>query len=166
MREIAIFGGGCFWCTEAVFKMLRGVSGVQPGYVDGIEVIELEYDPKQISYRDLLTVFFGSHDPTSLDRQMYDVGREYRSVIFYLTSSQRAEAMQFIAELNNSAKLGDPVVTEVAPLTNFHLAEEYHQDFYAKNPNLGYCQVIINPKLEKVQKEFANLLDDKSKHGN
>lgn len=173
--ETAVFGGGCFWCTEAVFKMLRGVSSVLPGYAGGsvpnpsyeavcsgttghAEVIEIKFDPQQIAYRDLLTVFFGSHDPTTRNRQGNDVGTQYRSVIFYTTPEQKTEAEQFIKEINDSNSSGKSIVTAVEPLTTFYVAENYHQDYFARNPGNPYCEVIINPKLEKVQKQFANLL--------
>ncbi len=174
-NEIAVFGGGCFWCTEAVFKMMKGVSSVLPGYSGGstvnptydqvctgktghAEVIKIEYDPSQVRYEDLLTVFFGSHDPTTLNRQGNDVGTQYRSVIFYTTSVQKEVAEKFIAEINASNKDGATVVTEVAPLGIFYEAENYHHDYFTSHPGNPYCEVIINPKLEKVKKNFANLL--------
>lgn len=180
-NETAIFGGGCFWCTEAVFKMLKGVSEVLPGYSGGTvpnptyeqvcsgntghaECTKVVFDPKEISYRDLLTVFFGSHDPTTLNRQGADVGTQYRSVIFFTTREQEQIANEFILELNNSNKLGKEVVTEVLPLQEFYVAENYHRDYYERNKEQPYCEVVINPKLEKVVKEFANLLNDKNKH--
>jgi peptide-methionine (S)-S-oxide reductase len=167
--EKAIFGGGCFWCTEAVFKMLKGVSKVVPGYAGGTkeeasyekvssgktghaEVTYVEYDPEQISYRDLLTVFFVSHDPTTVNRQGNDIGPQYRSAIFYTTDAQRREAEEFIKEL------GEGVVTELVPFTEFFEAENYHHDYYEAHKDAPYCQIIINPKLEKVEKQFANLL--------
>jgi len=173
--EIAVFGGGCFWCTEAVFKILKGVHEVLPGYTGGskenptyeevssgrtghAEVIHIEYDPSQVSYETLLTIFFASHDPTTLNRQGADVGTQYRSVIFYTTEAQREAARQFIEKVNASSEHGDPVVTEIEPLKKFYEAEEYHRDYYARNKNAGYCQIVINPKLEKIQKEFADLL--------
>lgn len=176
-KEIAIFGGGCFWCTEAVFKMLKGVSHVEPGYSGGkipnptyeqvsngntghAEVIYIEYDPTLIQYRSLLTVFFGSHDPTTLNRQGNDVGTQYRSVIFYTTPEQKVVAEKMIQEINDSNKEGKALVTEVVPLDTFYKAESYHEDYYARNKDAPYCQVIINPKLEKVQKQFADLLAD------
>ncbi|KND50632.1 MAG: peptide-methionine (S)-S-oxide reductase [Parcubacteria bacterium C7867-001] len=179
--EIAVFGGGCFWCTEAVFKMLRGVRAVEPGYAGGekpnptylevangntdyVEVARVEYDPSQIRFRDLMTVFFGSHDATQLNQQGNDVGTQYRSVIFYTTDEQKHDADEFIAELQVSAAGGDPIVTTVEPLTNYYTAEDYHKDYFANNANQGYCQVIIAPKLQKVQKQFADLLNDASKH--
>jgi peptide-methionine (S)-S-oxide reductase len=145
--ETAIFGGGCFWCTEAVFNMLRGVISVEPGYAGGTkenpsydnvssgttghaEVIHIEYNPSEVSYRDLLTVFFGSHDPTTLNRQGADVGTQYRSVIFWTSDIQKVEAEAFIKELNDSNAAGDPVVTEVKPLEKFNPAENEHHDYY------------------------------------
>ncbi len=176
-KEIAVFGGGCFWCTEAVFKMLKGVSNVLPGYASGTtknptyeevsngntghaECTQVEFDPSEVSYRDLLTVFFGSHDPTTLNRQGADVGTQYRSVIFYTTPEQKEAAESFINELNNSNSEGKPIVTEVAPLDVFYVAENYHQDYYERNKEAPYCEVVINPKLEKVVKNFGNLLKD------
>lgn len=175
--EIAVFGGGCFWCTEAVFQMLRGVKSVMPGYAGGTtqnptyeevstgttghaEVTRVEYDPREISYRNLLTVFFGSHDPTTLNRQGNDVGTQYRSAVFYTTEEQRKEAEAMIEEINASSPNGGEVVTEVVPLDTFYEAENYHRDYYKNNPQNPYCQVIINPKLEKVQKQFAQLLNN------
>lgn len=172
---IAIFGGGCFWCTEAVFQSLKGVLSVEPGYAGGdsphptyeevckgdtghAEVIRIEYDPEEVSYRTLLTVFFASHDATQLNRQGNDVGTQYRSVIFPTSSEQEAQARAFIAELEASAAEGDPVVTTIEPFTAFYPAEDYHKNYYERNPNQGYCQVIIAPKLQKVQQEFAKLL--------
>ncbi len=172
--EKAVFGGGCFWCTESVFKMLRGVTAVYPGYAGGhtenptytevctgetghAEVVAVEYDPSLIKYEDLLTVFFGSHDPTTLNMQGNDVGTQYRSVIFYTTEEQAEAAKNFITDLNKT-EAGKPVVTVVEPLTNFYPAENYHRDYFAKHPEQPYCQLVINPKLEKVQKNFANLL--------
>lgn len=170
-----MFGGGCFWCTEAVFKMLKGVTSVAPGYAGGAkpnptyeevctgetghaEVIRVEYDPSEITYRTLMTVFFGSHDATQLNRQGNDVGTQYRSAIFPTTSAQAEEARAFIAELEGSAAGGDPIVTTVEENAVFYPAEDYHKDYYANNKNQGYCQVIIAPKLQKVQKDFADLL--------
>jgi peptide-methionine (S)-S-oxide reductase len=173
--ETAIFGGGCFWCTEAVFKMLKGVKSVEPGYAGGTtenptywtvakantghaEVVKIEFDPALVSYRDLLTVFFASHDATQVNGQGYDLGPEYRSLVLYTTEAQKKEVEDFIKELNASATTGDPVATEVAPLTKFYPAEEEHRDFYARNRGAGYCQIIIAPKLQKVQEKFAELL--------
>lgn len=174
-KESAVFGSGCFWCTEAVFKMLRGIERVEPGYAGGAaenptyervaagttghaEVIRVEFDPAQISYRDLLTVFFGSHDATQVNRQGPDIGTEYRSLILYASDEQKREADAFIRELDGSAAGGARIATEVAPLAAFYPAEGYHRDFYARNPNQGYCQIVIAPKLQKVQERFAALL--------
>lgn len=178
-KEIAVFGGGCFWCTEAVFKMLKGVSSVLPGYSGGTvvnpsydqvcsgttghaECTQVEFDPQMVSYKDLMTVFFGSHDPTTLNRQGADIGTQYRSVIFYTTSEQKELAESFIQEINDSNTEGKPVVTEVLPLEKFYVAENYHQDYYARNKDQSYCEIVINPKLEKVVKNFGYLLADKS----
>lgn len=174
-KETAVFGGGCFWCTEAVFKELRGVLSVLPGYAGGhtehptytqvcggntghAEVIKIEYDPAQIKYEDLLTVFFAAHDSTTLNRQGNDVGTRYRSIILYTSEEQKQKAEDFIVGLNASAKEGSPVVTEVKPLEKFYEAENYHRDYYAQNKDQPYCQIVIQPKLEKVQKKFAALL--------
>jgi peptide-methionine (S)-S-oxide reductase len=175
-KETIVFGGGCFWCTEAVFKMIRGVSSVVPGYSGGhtenptyeqvcggktghAECAKVEYDPALVHFRDLLTIFFGSHDPTSLNRQGPDTGTEYRSVIFYTTEEQKNEAEKFISEINFSAKNGKPVVTEVLPLLKFYEAENYHRDYFKNHPENPYCEIVINPKLEKVKKDFATLLN-------
>lgn len=172
--EIALFGGGCFWCTEAVFKMLKGVSKVEPGYAGGTvpnptyeqvstgttghaEVIRIEYDPAVVSYRTLLTIFFASHDATQLNRQGHDIGTQYRSAVFPTTPEQKAETETFIAELEASASEGDPIVTTIEDAT-FYPAEEYHKDYFGKNPEQAYCQVVIAPKLQKVQKQYAELL--------
>ena len=176
-KDIAIFGGGCFWCTEAVFKMLKGVNSVLPGYSGGqkenptyrevsdgntghAEVIKIEYDPAVISFRDLLTVFFYTHDPTTLNRQGADVGSEYRSMIMYTTEAQKAASEKFITELNSS---GPRAVTELKPLDKFYIAEESHKNFYRNNPDSPYCQVVINPKIEKLKKRFHELLKESEK---
>ncbi|MES2134935.1 MAG: peptide-methionine (S)-S-oxide reductase MsrA [Patescibacteria group bacterium] len=178
-KSSAVFGGGCFWCTEAVFKMLRGVISVEPGYAGGItenptyysvmngdtghaEVIKIEFDAEAITYKDLLTVFFGTHDATQVNRQGNDVGTEYRSIILYTNETQKKEAETFIQELNDSSKEGKPIATDIAPLTKFYPAEQEHLDYYARNKNQGYCQVIIEPKLQKVQEKFAELLKTQS----
>lgn len=178
-KEIAIFGGGCFWCTEAVFKMLRGVNLVLPGYSGCKEEIEnpnyeeicngktgcaegiyIEYDSNKVSYNNLLTVFFATHDPTSLNRQGNDIGEQYRSVIFYNDLEQKKQAQEFIKKLNNSNKNGKSIVTEVEQFTKFYEAGDYHKNYYERNSNQVYCQIVINPKLEKVQKDFKNLLNN------
>ena len=170
--ETAIFGGGCFWCTEAIFESLKGVLSVMPGYAAGetknptyeevcsggtghAEVTKIEFDPSQISYDDLLTVFFASHDPTTLNRQGNDVGTQYRSIILYASEAQKQSAELFIKKLNES---GPKVVTEVKALESFYEAEEYHQQYYRNNARQPYCQVVINPKLEKLKKRFHELL--------
>ena len=173
----AVFGGGCFWCTEAVFKMLKGVHAVESGYSGGskekpsyeevssgrtghAEVIRIEYDPAIIPFETLLTIFFATHDPTTPNQQGADVGTQYRSIILYTNEMQREKAEAFIEKLNASSEHGDPIVTEIEPLTKFYPAEEYHQDYYERNKNAGYCQVVINPKLQKVQEKFAELLEN------
>lgn len=175
ITEIAVFGGGCFWCVEAVFKMLKGVKKVLPGYAGGkaedatynkvssgrtehAEVTYVEYDPLEISYKDLLTVFFAPHDPTTINRQGNDVGPQYRSIIFYTTSEQKAEAENFINEISISSNEGKKMVTQLEPLEKFYEAEEYHKNYYERNKTKTYCQVIINPKLEKVQEKYTNLV--------
>lgn len=174
MKEVAVFGGGCFWCTEAVFRMLKGVHSVRPGYAGGddsritykevcagdtghAEVIEIAYDPSVISYSDLLTVFFASHDPTTRNRQGADVGEQYRSVIFYTSDEQRASAEACIADIQKDYP--DTIVTEVTQLPAFHPAEEYHHDYYAQNRTAPYCQIVIAPKIEKIEKRFKQLLE-------
>ncbi len=168
--EKAVFGGGCFWCTEAVFKMLKGVTKVVPGYAGGTkedatyekvatgrtehaEVAYVEFDPMQVKYTDLLTVFFASHDPTTVNRQGNDVGPQYRSIVFCTTSEQERAARAYVAGIEGA-------VTEVVPLVEFFPAENYHHDYYEAHKNQMYCQIIINPKLEKVQQRFAALLKD------
>ena len=170
--EIAVFAGGCFWCTEAVFERLRGVVSVMPGYTGGTvpnpryeevctgrtghaESIRVEFDPAQVSFQDLLSVFFATHDPTTLNRQGADVGTEYRSAIFYTSEEQKQAAETFIRELN--AQLPRRVVTEVVPLGRFYEAEDYHQQFYDNNAFAPYCQFVIEPKLHKLYKNFDEL---------
>ena len=174
-KEIAVFGGGCFWCTEAVFNELRGVGAVMPGYAGGsvanptyeqvsdgntghAEVTRVEFDPSVIAYKDLLTIFFGSHNPTTLNRQGNDVGTQYRSIILYTNAQQKTAAEKYIAELNASGDLGAPVVTKVEPLTEFYAAEDYHQKYYERNASQPYCQVVIDPKLAKLREKFAAFL--------
>ncbi|MCC7004523.1 peptide-methionine (S)-S-oxide reductase MsrA [Candidatus Nomurabacteria bacterium] len=177
LKEIIVLGGGCFWCTEAVFKLFKGIISVIPGYAGGTtknptyeevssgmtqhaEVIRIEFDPKEISVEKILTIFFASHDPTTLNRQGADVGTQYRSVILYTTPEQKKISEKFIENLNESSKFGKEIVTEIKPLDKFYDAETYHKDYYERNKNNQYCELVINPKLEKVQKEFANLLKD------
>jgi peptide-methionine (S)-S-oxide reductase len=179
-KEVAVFGGGCFWCTEAVFDELRGVISVVSGYAGGrtknptyeqvcsggtghAEVIRIEFDPTQISFRDLMTVFFATHDPTTLNRQGNDVGTQYRSAIFCANEEQKREAEAFIKELNDSKAFGKPVVTTLEPLGEFYEAEDYHQKYYANNPYQPYCQYMIPPKLNKLHKQFSALLKSHGK---
>ncbi len=175
MQKTAVFGGGCFWCTEAVFQMLKGVSTVEPGYAGGTmenptyekvssgntghaECIRVSYDPSVISYEDLLVVFFASHDPTTPNRHGADLGEQYRSVIFYAAESEKVAAEKIIVEVNDSLKDGTRVVTEVLPLQKFFPAEDYHQNYYQTNASAPYCQLVIEPKIEKVRKRFAELI--------
>ena len=173
--KTAVFGGGCFWCTEAVFQMLKGVEKVESGYAGGstsspsyeavsggdtghAEVIRVTYDPTIISYEDLLTVFFGSHDPTTPNRQGADVGEQYRSVILYQTEEEKQVADRVSKEIQESLKDGTRVVTQILPLKEFYKAEDYHQNYFKTNTSAPYCQLIIEPKIEKVRKRFAQLL--------
>jgi peptide-methionine (S)-S-oxide reductase len=179
--NVAVFGGGCFWCTEAVFDELQGVVSVMPGYAGGsvtnptyeqvcsgrtghAEVIRIEFKPSQISFNDLLTVFFATHDPTTLNRQGNDVGTQYRSVVLYADEQQKQQAESKIKELNDASSSGQPVMTTVEPLTEFYPAEDYHQKFYANNPFQPYCQFTIPPKLAKLHKQFTNLLKAKGEN--
>lgn len=176
--ETAVFGGGCFWCTEAVFQMLKGVEKVESGYAGGsmddptyedvsssttghAEVIRVTYDPAVISYDDLLMVFFGSHDPTTPNRQGADVGEQYRSIIFYQTEDERAEAEKKIDEINKSLKDGTRVVTQLIPFEKFYKAEDYHQNYFKTNTSAPYCQLVIEPKIDKVRERFAELLKER-----
>ena len=178
--KVAVFGGGCFWCTEAVFDELRGVKSVMPGYAGGstknptyeevcggrtghAEVIKIDFDPGEIAFKDLLAVFFTTHDPTTLNRQGNDVGTQYRSAIFYADEEQKREAEAFIKELNDSKAFGQPVVTTLEPLGEFYEAEDYHQKYYANNPYQPYCQYLIPPKLNKLHKQFSALLKSHGK---
>jgi peptide-methionine (S)-S-oxide reductase len=171
--QTAVFGGGCFWCTEATFQNLRGVTNVVPGYAGGeqpaptyeqvcsgrtghAEVVRVTFDPSVITYKDLLKVFFATHDPTTRDRQGNDSGTQYRSVILYSDEQQKKEATEFVAELNKDLK--GKIVTEVSPLTAFYEAEGYHHNYFKNNPSAGYCQFIISPKMTKLRKEFAEML--------
>lgn len=173
--QVAIFGGGCFWCVEAVFKPLRGVLSVTSGYAGGhvdnpsyeqvcrggtghIEVARIEFDPAQVSYRDLLEVFFATHDPTTMDRQGHDVGPQYRSAIFWQDASQKQEAGQFIQQLDREGAFAGPIVTQLLPPATFWPAEAEHHDYFARHPGQGYCQVVIAPKVAKMRKQFQDRL--------
>lgn len=176
--ELATFGNGCFWCTEAIFEQLEGVYNVEAGYAGGqvknpsykevctgntghAEVIRLGYDPKVISYRELLDVFFNTHDPTTLNRQGADVGTQYRSAIFYHNDEQKAEAEKMIADLEKAQVFDQKIVTEITAINNYYVAENYHQDYYNNNKNAGYCRAVINPKLEKFLKQYKTKLKKK-----
>ena len=171
-EEIAVLGGGCFWCLEAVFDRLVGVKSVESGYMGGnvdnptyqqvcsgntghVEVVRVTFDPDELSYRELLEVFFTLHDPTTLNRQGNDVGTQYRSVIFYTSDDQRATAEKVIAELNAAREWPDPIVTTVEPATKFFIAEDYHQEYYENNSYQPYCQFVVAPKVKKFQQKFA-----------
>jgi len=174
-REVATLAGGCFWCLEAAFQDLKGVERVQSGYAGGrvanpsyeqvctgttghAEVVQITFDPQVVSFDDLLHVFFTIHDPTTLNRQGVDVGTQYRSAIFYHTADQKAAAEGVIAELQSEHVWDDPIVTELKPLEAFYPAEEYHRDYYRRNPTQGYCSAVIAPKVAKVRKLFLDKL--------
>ncbi|MEZ4632974.1 MAG: peptide-methionine (S)-S-oxide reductase MsrA [Deinococcales bacterium] len=174
-EEIATLGGGCFWCTEAVFLEIQGVLGVESGYAGGrrpnpsyeqicsgatghAEVIQLRFDPQEISYKDILSIFFATHDPTTLNRQGNDVGTQYRSVIFYHDESQKAIAEALIKELDEQSIWPKSIVTELSPYNAFYKAEAYHQNYYQRNTEQGYCQFIISPKVAKLRQQFAHRL--------
>jgi peptide-methionine (S)-S-oxide reductase len=171
--ETIVLGGGCFWCTEAVFDRVQGVLDVESGYCNGqavnptyeqvctgrtghAEVVKLAFDPAQITLRELLEIFFVVHDPTTLDRQGNDVGTQYRSGIYTTSDAQQQVARDVIAEIEASKTYGSPVVTEVAPLANYSAAEAYHQDYFVNHPDQGYCAFVVGPKVEKFQKTFAS----------
>ena len=176
-HETATFGGGCFWCTESVFQSLNGVESVVSGYAGGhvdhptyeqvctgttahAEVIQVRYDPHVISFRQLMDVFFATHDPTTRGRQGNDVGTQYRSVIFYHQEQQQRDAEVYKRELEETGAFADPVLTEISPLTEFFPAEDYHQDYFARNPQQAYCQSVIPPKLQKLRAGFRDLLKE------
>lgn len=173
--EQATFGGGCFWCTEAVFQNLKGVAKVVSGYMGGhtdnptykdicngdtghAEIIQIEYNEEEISFEDLLLVFFKTHDPTTLNRQGNDAGTQYRSVVFYENQEQKLAAEKMIDNLEKEMVFDRPIVTEITPISKFYSAENYHQNYYNNNPDQGYCAYVIQPKLAKFTKEFGNKL--------
>jgi peptide-methionine (S)-S-oxide reductase len=175
--EIAVFGSGCFWCSEAVFSELKGVLKVEPGYAGGsvpnptyedvctdttghAEVARVAFDPSVITYRELLEVLFSTHDPTTLNRQGADTGTQYRSVIFYANESQRREAQAIIDELTKEKAFRNPIVTEIEPLKAFYPAEDYHREYYRRNPSKPYCQVVIAPKLAKFRAHWKSKLKE------
>ncbi len=179
-QAIATFGGGCFWCVEAVFQELKGVASVKSGYMGGTtvnptyqqictgktghaEVIQIAYDPQVVSYEKLLEVFWATHDPTTLNRQGYDTGTQYRSVVFFHDDQQRQLAEKWKSKLDQSGLFKDPIVTEITAAGPFYEAEDYHQDYFRNNPDAPYCQANIPSKLQKLRKLFASDLKDASK---
>jgi peptide-methionine (S)-S-oxide reductase len=173
--EVATLGGGCFWCLEAVFEDVRGVSKVESGYAGGsdshptykhvctgttghAEVVQVAFDPAVISFREILDVFFAIHDPTTRNRQGADAGTQYRSVIFYHSAEQKRIAEERIGELNAEKIWSTPIVTEVVPVPEFFRAEDYHQGYFRQNPGQGYCQAVVSPKVAKFRKHFATML--------
>jgi len=174
-REVTTLGGGCFWCLEAVYEELKGVEDVVSGYAGGsvanptyehvcsgmtghAEVVQVAFDPSVISFDQILDVFFTIHDPTTLNRQGNDVGTQYRSVIFYHTPEQKAAAEKKIEQLTNDKLWDRPIVTQIEPLTAFYPAEDYHQEYFARNPYAGYCQVVVAPKVAKARSHFVSML--------
>ena len=174
--QLATFGGGCFWCMEAVFQQPEGILSVHSGYAGGdlanptyeqvcsgrsghAEVIQLEFDPDVIPLRQLLEIFFHVHDPTTLNRQGNDLGTQYRSVIFHHDKDQEQLASQVIRQLDESGAWDNPIVTELSPLDIFYPAEEYHQDYFRSNPGQGYCAAVVRPKVEKFRQTFSELLE-------
>jgi peptide-methionine (S)-S-oxide reductase len=172
-KEVATLGSGCFWCIEAVFDSLQGVSSVESGYTGGktvnptykqicngdtghAEVVRVTFDPAVISFREILDVFFTIHDPTTLNRQGNDVGTQYRSAIFYHTPEQKATAEKFIAELTAGKTFGNTIVTEVVPAPTFYVAEDYHQEYFINNGSQPYCQAVVAPKVVKFRSKFAH----------
>ena len=171
-HETITLGGGCFWCLEAVYDEIQGVTDVLSGYAGGhtenptyrevcaettghAEVVQIKFDPEKISLKELLSVFFTIHDPTTLNRQGADVGTQYRSAIFYHDEAQRETAVNLINELNEAKIWGNPIVTEVTPFEKFYVAEDYHQNYYVNNPGQGYCRVVVAPKVAKFRKKFS-----------
>jgi peptide-methionine (S)-S-oxide reductase len=174
-KEVATLGGGCFWCLEAVFADIKGVEKVESGYSGGAaadptyrqvcsgttghaEVVQVTFDPKVISFKEILEVFFSIHDPTTPNRQGADAGTQYRSAVYYHTPEQKTTAEGVIKELNSSEIWGAPIVTELEPIRTFYKAEDYHQDYYKNNPEQMYCQVVIAPKVAKFRKQFMDRL--------
>jgi peptide-methionine (S)-S-oxide reductase len=173
--ETATLGGGCFWCLEPIFGQLRGVIKAEAGYAGGkiphpsyeqvcsgmtghAEVVQIKFDPRLISYEDLLKVFFSMHDPTTLNRQGADIGKQYRSIILYHNPEQEAAARRMVERINAEKLWPRPVVTEIVPLKAYYRAEEYHQEYFRKNPGQSYCSVVIAPKVSKFRKQFGDLL--------
>nr|CAA9274983.1 Peptide-methionine (S)-S-oxide reductase MsrA [uncultured Armatimonadetes bacterium] len=174
-KEIAVLANGCFWCTEAIFTDLKGVEKVESGYTGGqvknptyeqvctgrtghAEAIRIVFDPKAISYHDLLSIFFATHDPTTLNRQGADVGTQYRSAIFYQSPEQKATAEKVIREVEQARLYKDPIVTQVVAASEYYPAEDYHRDYFARNPNAGYCRAVIAPKVAKFRDKYREKL--------
>lgn len=160
--EKATLAGGCFWCTEAIFKRLKGVESVISGYAGGItghaEAIQIEFDPKIIPYEKILDVFWATHNPTTLNRQGNDVGTQYRSTVFYHSDEQKIIAQSSKEKLEKSGKYKDKIVTKIEPLNNFYKAENYHQNYYDNNSSAPYCIFVIDPKIKKLYKDFGKIL--------
>jgi peptide-methionine (S)-S-oxide reductase len=173
--EVATLASGCFWCTEAVFKIVKGVEQIEPGYTGGtmpnpsyedvssgrtghVEAVQLTYDPSIISYKEILEIFFATHDPTTMNRQGPDVGTQYNSIIFYHDEAQKATALSLIEELTKEGVWDKPIVTRLLPITTFYKAETYHKDYYAKHPESAYCQMVITPKIVKLQQKYYSKL--------
>ena len=174
-KEVATFAGGCFWCTEAIFQEVKGVEKVVSGYTGGFiknpayrevcngttghaEAIQITFNPELVSYEDLLEIFFGTHDPTTLNRQGADVGTQYRSEVFYHSEAQKEKAEKYIQWIEQEKLYSNPIVTKVSPASTFYAAEDYHQDYYSQNSQQGYCQMVIAPKLEKLRKYYQSKL--------
>jgi len=174
-QQIATLAGGCFWCLEAIYDRVKGVISVESGYSGGhvpnpsykavtsgttghAEVVQITFDPDIITYKDILNIFFTIHDPTTLNRQGADVGTQYRSAIFYRDEAQREVAEEVIQEINQAAIWDEPIVTEVTPFEAFYMAEDYHQEYFARNPDQPYCRAVIEPKVVKFRQRFAEML--------
>lgn len=180
MEETITLGGGCFWCTEAVFERVRGITALQSGYANGhlaraptyeevctgdtgcVEAVQLRFDTSRIGVRDVLEIFFGTHDPTQLDRQGNDVGTQYRSGVYYSESAHGDLARAMVRELNDMGRFPAPVVTEVRPLVHFWSAEDYHREYYRNHPEQGYCAFVVAPKVEKFRKTFTHFLKEEA----
>ncbi len=175
-RQTATLAGGCFWCLEAIYDRVKGVTSVESGYSGGhvpnpsyqavglgttghAEVVQITFDPDIITYKDILNIFFTIHDPTTLNRQGADVGTQYRSAIFYHDGEQQKVAEEVIREISEANIWNDPLVTEVAPFEAFYVAEDYHQEYYARNPNQAYCRAVIEPKVAKFRQRYAEMLE-------
>lgn len=174
-KEVATLAGGCFWCTEAVFERLKGVEKVTPGFTGGsiknpayreiitgrtghAEAVEIVFDPEIISFEEILYIFFSTHDPTTLNRQQYDVGTQYRSAIFYNSEEQKKTSIKVINKLEKDNVFTDPIITEITQAPPFYEAEQEHKEYYTRNPNQRYCQAIIDPKIKKLREFYADKL--------